>query len=326
MNFKEQLNILTKTIYNCIGMQQDIWKQDDSYIRPYYFGLLTNSRNALKDILIKYDNKKEISDEDKKYLLTLAYDKSMKEYNDVQLIYRIKQEEKYLPKDMCNEIITLIISYKYIKENLKSQLLLDNLSDLFTRSYVNFNKYLDFFTSELFILENDEIKILQKPDKTEYEKRLEYSYKEDYSLINEIQSELGEDLTENGKCPEHCYECCSLSVGTNSENFRRLKRILKKEHLQKYYEDDASLWWTCPFLMNEKCSIYNNASKPKICKMYVCSAKHFMEKNSLNSLSKLKKENKKILLNLLPAELQDKILQNPKVKSILRNEVKLDIK
>lgn len=320
MNFKEQLNILVKTIYNCLGRQREYWEKEDCYLKPYYYGLLSNSRNALKEILIKYDNGKEITDETKKLALSIAYDKSIKDYSDMQKIYRFKQEGEHLPKDMSSNMITMFIAYKYIDENIKSQLLLDNISDLFLRSYINFQRYLKFFESDLFILEENEIKVLQKPEKTEYEKRVEYNYKEDNQLINVIQSQLGTDLTEDGKCPNTCYECCSLSVGTNSESFRRLKRILKKEHLQKYYEDNESLWWNCPFLINGKCSIYHNASKPKICKMYVCSAKHFMEKNSINDIAKLQKENKKILWDLLPKELQDKIKDNPKVKHIMDTE------
>ena len=320
MNFKEQLNILVKTIYNCLGRQREYWEKEDCYLKPYYYGLLSNSRNALKEILVKYDNGKEITDETKKLALSIAYDKYIKDYSDMQKIYRFKQEGEHLPKDMSSNMITMFIAYKYIDENIKSQLLLDNLSDLFLRSYINFQRYLKFFESDLFILEENEIKVLQKPEKTEYEKRVEYNYKEDNQLINVIQSQLGTDLTEDGKCPNNCYECCSLSVGTNSESFRRLKRILKKEHLQKYYEDNESLWWTCPFLINGKCSIYHNASKPKICKMYVCSAKHFMEKNSINDIAKLQKENKKILWDLLPKELQDKIKDNPKVKHIMDTE------
>ena len=321
MNFKNQLNIILKTSYVCLGIQKDIWKSDDSYILPYYLGLLTNSRNALKDIIVKYDiSGKEITEEEKAIVFNLSYDNYIKTQQRLQQLYRLKQESKYLPEDMVNSVITILVGYQYIEDKLKSQLLLDNMYDLFLRSYTNLNRYMSFFEKELFILEGDEIQTLQKPDKTEYERRLEYKYTEDNQLISVVQSQLGKDLTIDGKCPNNCYECCSLSVGTNSENFRRLKRILKKEHLQKYYEDNEKLWWTCPFLIDGKCSIYHNVSKPKICKMYVCSAKHFMEKNSINDIAKLQKENKKILWDLLPKELQDKIINNPKVKHIMDTE------
>ena len=101
-------------------------------------------------------------------------------------------------------------------------------------------------------------------------------------LSNMIQEHLGKDLLVNGKCPENCYECCSLTVGTNIYNFRKLKKIIKPEHLEKYYSDNEELWWTCPFLIDGKCSIYHNASKPKICSAYVCSAEYFLNNNPKN--------------------------------------------
>ena len=57
-------------------------------------------------------------------------------------------------------------------------------------------------------------------------------------VLEMIQKSLGKNLTDNGKCPNNCFECCSLTVGTNIMNFRKLKRILKKEHLEKYLSDD----------------------------------------------------------------------------------------
>ena len=68
-------------------------------------------------------------------------------------------------------------------------------------------------------------------------------------ILETIQRNLGKDLTNNGECPSNCFQCCSLSVGTNIMNFRKLKKILKKEHLEKYLSDDETLWWTCPFLI-----------------------------------------------------------------------------
>ena len=40
-------------------------------------------------------------------------------------------------------------------------------------------------------------------------------------LFNMIQEHLGKNLLINGRCPENCYECCSLTVGTNRLNFRK---------------------------------------------------------------------------------------------------------
>lgn len=131
-------------------------------------------------------------------------------------------------------------------------------------------------------------------------------------ILKIIQKNLGKDLTNDGECPSNCFECCSLSVGTNIMNFRKLKRILKEEHLEKYLSNDEKLWWTCPFLINGKCSIYHNPSKPKICKTYICSATYF-----------LKNDSKKILFDLLPIEIQNKIKNNKKVKHILDVERKL---
>lgn len=136
-------------------------------------------------------------------------------------------------------------------------------------------------------------------------------------LFNMIQEHLGKNLLmANGKCPESCYECCSLTVGTNIMNFRKLKRILKPIHLEKYYSDNEKLWWTCPFLIDGKCSIYHNASKPKICSAYVCSAEYFLNNNP-KSLFAVKNDDKKILFELLPKELQEKIVKNKRVEHIL---------
>lgn len=142
-------------------------------------------------------------------------------------------------------------------------------------------------------------------------------------ILETIQRNLGKDLTNNGECPSNCFQCCSLSVGTNIMNFRKLKKILKKEHLEKYLSDDETLWWTCPFLINGKCSIYHNPSKPKICKTYVCSAIYFLKNNSYKDLFSIKNDSKKILFDLLPIEIQNKIKNNKKVKHILEVERKL---
>ena len=136
-------------------------------------------------------------------------------------------------------------------------------------------------------------------------------------LFNMIQEHLGKNLLVNGKCPETCYECCSLTVGTNIMNFRKLKRILKPIHLEKYYNDNESLWWTCPFLVNGKCSIYHNASKPIICKTYICSAELFLTENNPKDLFKIRNDSQKILFELLPKELQEKIVKNKRVEHIL---------
>ena len=136
-------------------------------------------------------------------------------------------------------------------------------------------------------------------------------------ILEIIQKSLGKDLTNNGKCPKTCYECCSLTVGTNAMNFRKLKRILKKEHLEKYYSNDESLWWTCPFLIKGKCSIYTNSSKPLICKLYTCSAELFLTNNNPKELFKAMNDNQKIMFDLLPEELQKKIIKNKRVNHIL---------
>lgn len=136
-------------------------------------------------------------------------------------------------------------------------------------------------------------------------------------IIEIIQKSLGKNLTNNGKCPNTCYECCSLTAGTNIFNFRKLKKILKKEHLEKYYSNDESLWWTCPFLIKGKCSIYTNSSKPLICKLYTCSAELFLTNNNPKELFKAMNDNQKIMFDLLPEELQKKIIKNKRVNHIL---------
>lgn len=142
-------------------------------------------------------------------------------------------------------------------------------------------------------------------------------------VLEIIQKSLGKDLTDNGKCPKTCYECCSLIVGTNVMNFRKLKRILKKEHLEKYLSDDENLWWICPFLIKGKCSIYHNPSKPKICKTYICSAKIFLTENKKEDLFSIVNDSKKIMFDLLPLEIQEKIKVNKRVKHILEVVEKL---
>ena len=139
-------------------------------------------------------------------------------------------------------------------------------------------------------------------------------------VLEIIQKSLGKDLTDNGKCPKTCYECCSLTVGTNIMNFRKLKRILKKEHLEKYISDDESLWWTCPFLIKGKCSIYHNPTKPIICKTYICSAELFLKENNPKDLFSIKNDSQRIMFDLLPIELQEKIIKNKRVKHILTVE------
>ena len=52
-------------------------------------------------------------------------------------------------------------------------------------------------------------------------------------ILEIIQKSLGKNLTNNGKCPNTCYECCSLSVGTNIINFRKLKKNIKKRTFRK---------------------------------------------------------------------------------------------
>lgn len=136
-------------------------------------------------------------------------------------------------------------------------------------------------------------------------------------ILEILQKSLGKDLTKNGKCPNTCYECCSLTAGTNIFNFRKLKKILKKEHLEKYYSNDESLWWTCPFLIKGKCSIYTNSSKPLICKLYTCSAELFLTNNNPKELFKAMNDNQKIMFDLLPEELQKKIIKNKRVNHIL---------
>ena len=98
---------------------------------------------------------------------------------------------------------------------------------------------------------------------------------------------------------------------------QRLKKILKKEHLEKYYSNDESLWWTCPFLIKGKCSIYTNSSKPLICKLYTCSAELFLTNNNPKELFKAMNDNQKIMFDLLPEELQKKIIKNKRVNHIL---------
>lgn len=136
-------------------------------------------------------------------------------------------------------------------------------------------------------------------------------------ILEIIQKSLGKNLINNGKCPKDCHECCSLTAGTNIFNFRKLKKILKKEHLEKYYSDDESLWWTCPFLIKGKCSIYTNSSKPLICKLYTCSAELFLTNNNPKELFKAMNDNQKIMFDLLPEELQKKIIKNKRVNHIL---------
>lgn len=136
-------------------------------------------------------------------------------------------------------------------------------------------------------------------------------------ILEIIQKSLGKNLINNGKCPKDCYECCSLTAGTNIFNFRKLKKILKKEHLEKYYSNDESLWWTCPFLIKGKCSIYTNSSKPLICKLYTCSAELFLTNNNPKELFKAMNDNQKIMFELLPEELQKKIIKNKRVNHIL---------
>ena len=136
-------------------------------------------------------------------------------------------------------------------------------------------------------------------------------------ILEIIQKSLGKNLINNGKCPKDCYECCSLTAGTNIFNFRKLKKILKKEHLEKYYSNDENLWWTCPFLIKGKCSIYTNSSKPLICKLYTCSAELFLINNNPKELFKAMNDNQKIMFDLLPEELQKKIIKNKRVNHIL---------
>lgn len=136
-------------------------------------------------------------------------------------------------------------------------------------------------------------------------------------ILEILQKSLGKNLINNGKCPNTCYECCSLTAGTNIFNFRKLKKILKKEHLEKYYSNDESLWWTCPFLIKGKCSIYTNSSKPLICKLYTCSAELFLTNNNPKELFKAMNDNQKIMFDLLPEELQKKIIKNKRVNHIL---------
>ena len=136
--------------------------------------------------------------------------------------------------------------------------------------------------------------------------------------LETLQKSLGTNrLTKENECPKDCYECCSLTAGTNIFNFRKLKKILKKEHLEKYYNNDESLWWTCPFLIKGKCSIYTNSSKPLICKLYTCSAELFLTNNNLKELFKAMNDNQKIMFDLLPEELQKKIVRNKRVNHIL---------
>lgn len=136
--------------------------------------------------------------------------------------------------------------------------------------------------------------------------------------LETLQKNLGTNrLTKENECPKDCYECCSLTAGTNIFNFRKLKKILKKEHLEKYYNNDESLWWTCPFLIKGKCSIYTNSSKPLICKLYTCSAELFLINNNLKELFKAMNDNQKIMFDLLPEELQKKIIRNKRVNHIL---------
>jgi hypothetical protein len=135
-----------------------------------------------------------------------------------------------------------------------------------------------------------------------------------------LQNNLGKNLLINNKCPSNCYECCSLTVGTNRLNFRKLKKILKKEHLEKYYNDDEKLWWTCPFLINGKCTIYHNPSKPIICKAYICSAELFLSENNPKDLFKIRNDSQRIMFDLLPIELQEKIINSKRVKHILTVE------
>ena len=133
-----------------------------------------------------------------------------------------------------------------------------------------------------------------------------------------LQKSLGTNrLTKENECPKDCYECCSLTAGTNIFNFRKLKKILKKEHLEKYYSNDESLWWTCPFLIKGKCSIYTNSSKPLICKLYTCSAELFLTNNNPKELFKAMNDNQKSMFDLLPEELQKKIIKNKRVNHIL---------
>ena len=136
-------------------------------------------------------------------------------------------------------------------------------------------------------------------------------------ILEIIQKSLGKNLINDGKCPKDCYECCSLTAGTNIFNFRKLKKILKKEHLEKYYSNDESLWWTCPFLIKGKCSIYTISSKPLICKLYTCSAELFLTNNNPKELFKAMNDNQKIMFDLLPEELQKKIIKNKRVNHIL---------
>ena len=86
------------------------------------------------------------------------------------------------------------------------------------------------------------------------------------------------DFTKDGKCSQ-CGACCSDLLPISENEYRRIKRYIKKHNIKEQKHtapavlvEQPKLDLTCPFLnenkKTEKCVIY--PCRPAICRCFVC--------------------------------------------------------
>ena len=87
------------------------------------------------------------------------------------------------------------------------------------------------------------------------------------------------DFTEDGKCSQ-CGACCSDLLPISENEYRKIKRYIKKHNIKEQKHivpallaEQPEFDLTCPFLnmnkKNEKCVIYD--ARPAICRFFVCN-------------------------------------------------------
>lgn len=87
--------------------------------------------------------------------------------------------------------------------------------------------------------------------------------------LKELESGLT-DNTVSGKC-SGCGSCCASMLPVTKEEIDRLSERAKrvKPHNMRENPGNTTIDFTCPFLIGNKCSIYDD--RPLICRSYICS-------------------------------------------------------
>lgn len=338
------LSVACNSSLIAVNRQIEAWDEEISkggYLKGYASGWLStikkhliNLTNKYPDYLVDKDSAKRIMGE----IFTYFKDK-----NGNAEINHWTLERDLLPEHMADSLIAMRFNLYYLNKNCTKQLEKDGMLDDFKRAWTSFMYFYRKMEKELLILSYEEldkkakekygnrekrpiVKPIEIPENTKpiiktidapkISKRKNEKYKDEvvkemykkHEMVDQIQQLLGNNYCVDGKCI-NCGECCSLDVAISTNESRKLRKMLKERHIEKYYKmlEEGVLRNECPFRINSKCDIYDSPSKPSICRIYICDAREFQKVVTGKGMCKPEK----FMFDILPSEIKDVLNKTP---------------